>query len=135
MTKSSRTLIHVRTVIIAGLAALAAALPLHAADERTSPDLDAALEQMLTPEAWLGGRITEADVELLFAYLRASLIASTYGQEVPVPEELKRRAESLGRELRAHGVLAGLLLLQALEARTKQALPAPRPDYSPSGRI
>jgi hypothetical protein len=128
-------LIYVRAAIVAGLAALAVALPLHAADERTRSDLDSALEQMLTPEAWLGGRITEADVELLFAYLKASLLASTHGQEVPVPEELKRRAESLGRELRAHGVLVGLLLLQALEARAKQALPAPRSDYPLSGRI
>ncbi|HXV10975.1 MAG TPA: hypothetical protein VD839_09250 [Burkholderiales bacterium] len=135
MTKSSRTLIQVRAAIVAGLAALAVALPVQAADERTQSDLDSALEQMLTPEAWLGGRITEADVERLFAYLRASLLASTYGHEVPVPEELKRRAESLGRELRAHGILAGLLLLQALEARAKQALPPPRSDVPPSGRI
>ena len=127
--------IRVRALIVAGLTALATALPLHAADEPAPPDLDAALEQMLTPEAWLGGRITEADVDLLFAYLRASLLASTHGHEVPVPDELKRRAETLGRELRAHGILAGLLLLQALEARAKQALPTPRSDYPPSGRI
>jgi hypothetical protein len=130
-----RTFVRVRAAVVAGLTALAVALPVQAADERTPSDLDSALEQMLTPEAWLGGRITEADVELLFAYLKASLLASTHGQEVPVPEELKRRAESLGRELRAHGVLVGLLLLQALEARAKQALPAPRSDYPLSGRI
>jgi hypothetical protein len=130
-----RTFVRVRAAVVAGLTALAVALPVQAADERTPSDLDSALEQMLTPEAWLGGRITEADVELLFAYLKASLLASTHGQEVPVPEELKRRAESLGCELRAHGVLVGLLLLQALEARAKQALPAPRSDYPLSGRI
>jgi len=116
-------------------AMLALATPAHAGDKESPADLDSVLEQMMTPQAWLGGRVTEADVELLFAYLRASLIASTYGQEVPVPEELKRRAEALGRELRAHGVLTGLLLLQALEARAKQALPPPRSDYPPSGRI
>ena len=135
MIQSSRTLMHIRAMIMAAATALAVASPLHAADELTPPDLDAALEQMLSPEAWLGGRITEADVALLFAYLRASLLASTYGHEAPVPDELKRRAETLGRELRAHGVLTGLLLLRALEARAKQALPAPRPDYPPSGRI
>jgi hypothetical protein len=126
---------RVRAAVVAGLAALAVALPVQAADEHTPSDLESALEQLLTPEAWLGGRITESDVELLFAYLRASLLASTSGHDVPVPEELKRRAESLGRELRAHGILAGLLLLQALEARAKEALPAPRSAYPPSGRI
>lgn len=122
-----------RSLILAAMLALAT--PAHAGDRESPADLDSVLEQMMTPQAWLGGRVTEADVELLFAYLRASLIASTYGQEVPVPEELKRRAEALGRELRAHGVLTGLLLLQALEARAKQALPRPRSDYPPSGRI
>ena len=135
MTKSSHSRMHVRIALVAAVMALAAALPVRAADERAVTDPEAALEQLLTPEAWLGGRITEADVDLLFAYLRASLLASTFGHEVPVPEELKRRAETLGRELRAHGILTGLLLLQALEARAKQALPAPRSDYPPSSRI
>ena len=123
----------VRTLMLAAM--LAVATPIHAGDRQSPADLDALLEQMISPQAWLGGRITEADVELLFAYLRASLIASTHGQEVPVPEELKRRAETLGRELRAHGILAGLLLLQALEARAKEALPTPRQDDPPSRRI
>ena len=123
-----------RNLILAGILACGLAMPVHAADERDPPDLDKALAQALTPEAWLGGRISEADVELLFAYLRASLIGSTYGREVPVPEELKRRAEALGHELRMHGLLTGLLLLQALEARARQALPAPPPGYYPPSR-
>lgn len=125
----------IRNLILAAILTCGLVMPVHAADERNPPDLDEALAQALSPEAWLGGRISEADVDLLFAYLKASLIGSTYGRDVPVPEELKRRAEALGRELRMHGLLTGLLLLQALEARAKQALPDPPPGDPPSRRL
>ena len=125
---------QIRSLIVVAILGWGMSLPAPAADERDPSALDEALAQALSPEAWLGGRISEADVDLLFAYLRASLIASTQGQEVPVPEELKRRAEALGHELRVHGLLTGLLLLQALEARAKQALPAPAPGYYPPSR-
>ena len=127
---------QIRSLIVVAILGWGMSLPAQAADERDPSALDEALAQALSPEAWLGGRISEADVDLLFAYLRASLIASTQGQEVPVPEELKRRAEALGHELRVHGLLTGLLLLQALEARAREALPArPPADYPPSRRL
>ena len=127
---------RLRTLLLASVMAWTGSTfmgPARAAEEHASPpDVEAALAQILAPEAWLGGRITEADVDLLFAYLRAVLIGSAYGQEVPVPEELKDRAEALGRELQRHGMLAGLLLLQVLEARARQALPTPHRVYPPS---
>jgi len=129
---------RLRILILAGAMACSAStfsLSARAADEHVPPpDLDAALAQLLAPEAWLGGRITETDIELLFAYLRASLLGATNGYEVPIPEELKRRTENLGRELRMHGILTGLVLLQALEARAKRVLPTPYPSYPPSHR-
>jgi len=87
---------------------------------------------MLAPETWLRDHLTEADIDLFFAYLRVSLIGSAYGYEVPIPEELKRRAETLGRELKRHGALTGLLLLQAIEARVRRSLPSLRQDRPPS---
>ena len=122
-----------RLLIIATFVALGGALPAWAGGTQPPPDVDTVLEQMMTPRAWLGGRVTEADVELLFAYLRASLVAASQGRELPVPEELSRRAEAIGRDLQRHGMLTGLLLLQALEARAKQAIRESQPHPLPDG--
>lgn len=119
---------RIRTMVFAGVLALAVPMPAWSGEEQPAPDLDAVLEQMMTPEAWLGGRVTEADVELLFAYLKASLFAASQGRELPVPDELRRRAEAIGRELQRHGMMTSLLLLQALEARAKQAIRESQPD-------
>jgi hypothetical protein len=123
---------RIRTLIMAGIMALAIATPAHAGDQDPSTDLEATLEQMMTPQAWLGGRITESDVELMFAYLKASLVASSQGRELPVPEELSQRAEAIGRDLQTHGMLTGLLLLHALEARARQAVREAQPDHDPA---
>jgi hypothetical protein len=123
---------RVRTLIVAGILGLAVALPAHAAEQDAAAEYEALLEQMMTPQAWLGGRVTESDVELLFAYLKASLAAASQGREVPVPEELKRRAEAIGRGFQNHGMFTGLLLLHALEARAQQAVREAQPDHEPS---
>ncbi|MDH3288378.1 MAG: hypothetical protein OEP48_11740 [Betaproteobacteria bacterium] len=119
---------HFRTLTVAGIMALAVAMPAHAGDKDPSADVEATLEQMMTPQAWLGGRISESDVELLFAYLKASLVASSQGRELPVPEALSRRAEAIGRDFQTHGMLTGLLLLHALETRAKEAVREAQPD-------
>ncbi len=111
---------------------LALASPAIAGDKDPAAEYEALLEQMMTPQAWLGGRVTESDVELLFAYLKASLAAASQGREVPVPEELNRRAEAIGREFQTHGMLTGLLLLHVLEARTKELVREAQPDREPS---
>ena len=120
-----------RLVAVAGLM-LALASPAMAGEKDPAAEYEALLGQMMTPEAWLGGRVTERDVELLFAYLKASLAAASQGREVPVPDELNQRAEAIGHELQMHGMLTGLLMLQILEARAKQLVREAQPDYGPS---
>jgi hypothetical protein len=90
------------------------------------------------PRVLFQGTIRESDIALVFDYLRFALAAAAEGREAPVPEELQKRAEALGHELRTRGTLAALLMLSALEARTKQllregsALPPPRlPPVAP----
>lgn len=120
-----------KLVAVTGLM-LALSSPAIAGDKDPAAEYEALLQQMMTPQAWLGGRVTESDVELLFAYLKASLAAASQGREAPVPDELGRRADAIGRELQTHGMLTGLLFLQVLEARTKQLVREAQPDYEPS---
>jgi hypothetical protein len=110
------------SMIVAAALGLALAMPALADTRDPFAEFDARLEALLAPEAWLKGRVTEADVTLLFAHLKAALLAASRGKQVPVPEALNRRAEELGRELKIHGVLTGLLLLDALEAGARQAV-------------
>ena len=117
--------------ILAGLACSGpcVAEPLSAPAAR----LDAQIEAMLERGDLLKGVVTEQDVALLFAHLRATLLAASTGGEAPSAEELNRRFEAIGRELRARGMLAGLILLNVLEAQARQlvreapARPAPPP--------
>ncbi len=84
--------------------------------------LDAQLEAMLERGELLKGVVTEQDVALLFEHLRAVLSAASTGGEPPSADEIRRRAEAIRRELKARGMLAGLLLLNALEERARQAV-------------
>lgn len=85
----------------------------------------------LDPQALLKGMVSEADVALLFAYLRSALIAASQGRDAPPPEELDRRAEALGNELRLRGTLAGLLVLGAIEHSARQVLRGVPPSVLP----
>lgn len=113
---------HHRSLIVATALGLALVVPAYADNRNPFAEFDARLEQLLTPQAWLKGKITEADVQLLFAYLKASLLAASQGKELPVPPELNQRAEAIGRELKLQGVLTGLLLLDAFEAAARPAV-------------
>jgi hypothetical protein len=84
--------------------------------------LDAQLEAMLERGELLSGVVTEQDVVLVFAHLRAVLLAASTGGEPPSAEEIHRRAEAIGRELKARGMVAGLLVLNALEARIRERM-------------
>ena len=101
------------------LLGFACAAPAHAG-ERTDPY--ARIEALLSSGTLLQGVLREEDVTLIFAHLRAALLASYEGREAPPPEELNRRAEAIAAELKTRGTLAGLLLLTAFEAVAKQAL-------------
>ena len=78
------------------------------------------------PQWLLQGVVTERDVSLLFDHLRISLAAAAAGREPPPAPELEQRAAEIGGELRLRGTLFGLVMLNALEARAKEALRGPR---------
>jgi hypothetical protein len=113
------------------LAGLVTSVPAFA--DGTRKDALSALE----PHAWLQGTVSESDVALLTDYLRAAMLAAAEGREVPPPpEELQKRAERLGSELKARGTLGALLMLSALEEKAKALLrgegtPPPRRTLPP----
>jgi len=121
---------RLRSILAVALLMVAAAAPARAGER---PDPLAQLEPLLASGELFRGVIREDDVALLFAHLRAALLASAEGREAPVPEAINRRAEAIAAELKARGALAGLLLLTALEASARQAVreglaaPAPAP--------
>ncbi|MGA0115572.1 MAG: hypothetical protein ACO3IW_08495 [Burkholderiales bacterium] len=103
---------------------MALSAPLSAAEPEVRP-----LEPRLDPQLLLGGIVTEKDVGLLFAHLRASLLAAAENREPPQSEELARRLEVMGAELRLRGIIAGLALSHAAERAARDAvreLNAPR---------
>src|SRR6185295_2921687 len=102
------------SVLMLGLAAPACA--------QEKPDPVVRIEQLLDPKVLFQGVVREEDLSLLFAHLRAALLASYQGREAPSPEELNRRIEVISGELRSRGALAGLLLLTAFEVAARQAL-------------
>lgn len=97
------------------------------ADDRQGRDSYARLE----PQLLFGGMIRDSDVTLLFDYLRQSMAAAARGDQPPPQEELRRRAEALGHDLRTRGALAALMLLNALEASAREALCEPAPRARP----
>ena len=107
---------HLLSVLVVGAALSVSA---HAAER----DPVAGLEPLLTPQVLLGGLIDESDVSLLFAYLRASMLANAEGREPPpMPSALSRRMETAGGELRVRGTLIGLALSQVMERAVRDAV-------------
>src|SRR5262245_23455520 len=92
------------------------------------------VEPMLDPKVLLQGVVREEDLALLFAHLRAALLASYQGRDAPAPEELNRRMEAISGELKTRGALAGLLLLTAFETAARQALREALVEPAPAAR-
>ena len=114
---------RLRYLIVAAGVVLGCAGPAGAGERDAYADLDARLNELLAPQAWARGKLTEADVTLLFDYIRSSMFAASQGLPAPdVPDELRRRVEKLQRDLQLQGSLTGLLLLNALEAAARQAV-------------
>jgi len=105
--------------IAIALFGVACAAPAQAGEKA---DPFAQVEALLNPGVLLQGVVREEDVSLLFAHLRAALLAAREGREAPAPEELNRRMEAIAAEMKTRGTLAGLLLLTAFEAAARQAL-------------
>jgi len=107
------------------VAALAVAAPARA---QTPPEplsrFDAQLiESLISPRALLGDVVTERDLDLLLAHVKATLLAAAAGTEPPPPsDELNQRAEAIGKALKTRGTLAALVLLDAFEASARQRL-------------
>ena len=106
------------------LAGLLAATPLRAetAPEIISPFDARLIESLISPRAVLGEVITERDLDLLLAHVKAAILAAAAGSTPPPSDELNRRAEEISKALRTRGTLAALVLLDALEASAKQRL-------------
>lgn len=121
-----------RSVIAAGALGLAFAAPAQAAE---TPDPFAQVEALLNPRVLLQGTVRDEDVSLLFAHLRAVLLASFEGREPPPPSaEFHRRAEQIAGELKLRGTVVGLMLLTAFETAAKQALREALAEPAPPAR-
>ena len=114
------------SVLMLGLAVPACA--------QEKPDSAVRIEQLLDPKVLFQGVLREEDVSLLFAHLRAALLASYQGHNAPVPEELNRRMEAISGELKSRGAIAGLLMLTAFEAAARQALREALAEPAPTAR-
>jgi hypothetical protein len=88
-------------------------------------------EEVLDPRVLLGGIVTEGDVSLLFAHMRAALRASAAGREPPpMPEALGKRLEAAGSEMQLRGYIAAIALSHMMERAVRDAVrelaPPPR---------
>lgn len=88
-------------------------------------------EAVLDPRVLLGGIVTEDDVTLLFAHMRAALRASAEGREPPpLPEALSKRLEAAGSEMQLRGYIAAIALSHFMERAVRDAVrelaPPPR---------
>lgn len=106
--------------------ALAMALAMSAQVQADDRGPLAGIEPLLDPKVLFGGLVTEGDISMLFAHLRASMLAASEGREPPsLPQALSRRFETAGDDLRIRGTLLGLVLSQTLERALRDALRQP----------
>jgi hypothetical protein len=106
--------------------ALALAMIMSAPAQADDRDPLAGIEPLLDPQVLLGGIVSEDDVGLLFAHLRACMLAAGEGREPPpLPEALGRRLDTAAADLRVRGTLLGLVLSQTLEHALRDALRRP----------
>ncbi|MBI1965744.1 MAG: hypothetical protein HYV99_01930 [Betaproteobacteria bacterium] len=121
---------RIRRILCATFLGAALIAPAHAEGN----DPFAQLETLLDPKVLLKGVVREDDVSLLFAHLRAALLAAVEGRKPPAPAELDQRAEAIGNELKLRGTLVGLLLLTAFEAAARQAVRDALAEPAPAAR-
>jgi len=125
--------VRAKWLMLTAVLGLALAAPAQAGD-KDRPDPFVQIEALLNSKFLLQGVLREEDVALLFAHVRAALLAASEGREPPSSEELNRRAEAIGAEMKARGTLAGLLLLTAFEAAARQAVREALVEPAPSRR-
>ena len=88
-------------------------------------------------ESLTRGLVQEQDVDLIFGYLREVLGAAVRGREAPPPEELRRRADEIGDEMKRRGAAAGQAVLDAIERSIRESIrePSRLPPTSSRQRI
>lgn len=84
------------------------------------------------PQNPLGGIVREDDVPVLFDYLREAWVGAMEGRSVPVPDEVQRRAEAIGTELRGRAAVGGVLLLNIIEHNLSGLLREPPDRAAPA---
>ena len=77
-------------------------------------------------DSFLGGIVHERDVGLVFDYLRDALNAAMEGRDAPSPDELTRRAEAIGDEVKRRGAAAARAAIDAIEQSVREAMREPR---------
>ncbi|HZN24637.1 MAG TPA: hypothetical protein VFB75_10450 [Burkholderiales bacterium] len=77
-------------------------------------------------DSFLGGIVQERDVGLVFDYLRDALNAAMEGRDAPSPDELTRRAEAIGDEVKRRGAAAARAAIDAIEQSVREAMREPR---------
>ena len=123
---------RLQRVLCLGLLGVALSGPAQAGDRF----LLSAVEPEPDLRVLFGGILTEDDVGLLFAHLRAAMIATAEGREPPpLPEGLAKRLEAAGGELRLRGLLAGVVLTQFVERAVREAVRELAPPPPPRGGI
>lgn len=110
---------RLRSMTVIGMLGIALAVPAQA-EQKSDPA--AQIESLFNSGVLFQGVVREEDVTLLFAHIRAALLAAHQGREAPAPEAINRRVEEIVLELKTRGTFAGLLLLTVLEATALQAL-------------
>ncbi len=91
--------------------------PVSAADPIPQQQLE------LMPQTLFSGVVSENDVGLLFSQVRAAVLAVAEGREAPPPSaELQRRLEAIEVELKARGLVAGMLLSHIAESTLREAV-------------
>ena len=82
-----------------------------------------AQERRAPVDPLFGGIVQDRDVTVFFDYLREALNAAVEGREAVPPEELTRRAEEMGEEMKRRGAVAARVLIDAIEASVRERLP------------
>ena len=82
-----------------------------------------AQERRAPMDPLFGGIVQDRDVTVFFDYLREALNAAVEGREAVPPEELTRRAEEMGEEMKRRGAVAARVLIDAIEASVRERLP------------
>ena len=104
-----------KRLVAATLSALAVCSSAYAEDTRRPP-----------VNSFLGGIVQERDVGLVFDYLRDALNAAMEGRDAPSPDELTRRAEAIGDEVKRRGAAAARAAIDAIEQSVREAMREPR---------